>query len=337
MKKVIKIGLIFIFAVLSGCNNEKEKRVTIGFLIHSLSSSRWQMDIAYVKERAEEIGATVVLKDAGGDENMQLKQASELLNEGVDAIIVVAANQNTAGGIVREAHKKNVPVIGYDRIIKNADLDYLVSFEYDYVGQYMVDYAINKKPKGNYVVFWGDATDGNAIFVKNGHDKALASYIENGDVNIVYKTFVEGWTKVNAKHIMNEILDFYPDKIDVVVASNDPIGIGAYEALLEHGYNPNDVIITGQDATLEYVHSMLQGGMTMSVFKPIKELAYGAVDMVYGLLKDGEVSGFDKTVYNGRKNVSAKLFSPSIIDESNMEAVLIQGEVFTHEQVYQEN
>jgi D-xylose transport system substrate-binding protein len=332
---------VFVFSIVAllfftACSNGGAKKVKIGFLIHSTSSSRWQMDIAYVQERADEIGATIVLKDAGGDENMQLKQANELLEEGVDALVVVAANQNTAAGIVRDAHKYNVPVIGYDRLIKNSDLDYLVSFEYDKVGQYMVEYAIEKVPRGNYVIVWGDATDANAIFVKNGIEKTLAPHIENGNVNVVFKTYVEGWTFENARHIMNEVLDFTTEKIDVAIVCNDPMAMGVYAALEGHAYEPNEVIITGQDATLEFVHGMLVGKMSMSVGKPIKELAYGSVDMVVDLVRNNKAKGFDKVVNNGRKDVPAKLYSPYIIDKSNFESELIGKGVFTREQVFRQ-
>lgn len=336
-----KRGIVFILIatiIFSGCSNMKNKKdVTIGFLMHATTSSRWQMDIAYVNERAGQIGATVILKDAQGDENLQLKQASELIDEGVDAIIVVAANQNTAAGIVREAHRANVPVIAYDRLIKNSDLDYIVSFEYEKVGELMVEYVTQKKNNSNCVFLWGDATDANAVFIKNGNEKAIEKLNSDKHIDFVYKTYVEAWKYENAYFIMDQILDFYPEKVDAVIACNDPLGIGAADALLDHGYNPGEVIITGQDATLDFVHSMLNGGMTMSVYKPIKELAYGAVDLVVDLVKTGKAEGFDQRVYNGRKEVPAKLFSPYTVDRSNLDSILIDSGVYTHDQVYASN
>ncbi|MDA3816568.1 MAG: substrate-binding domain-containing protein [Prolixibacteraceae bacterium] len=337
MKRLLNLGLLLIIVLtFFSCKNQTGSDVTIGFLIHSTTSSRWQMDISYVEERAAEVGATIILKDAGGDENMQLAQANELLEMGVDALIVVAANQNTAAGIVREAHDYNVPVIAYDRLIKNSDLDYLVSFEYERVGELMVEYVADNVENGNCVILWGDASDANAVFVKKGHENAM-NLLKKNNIKTVYKTFIEDWTYENAYHQMNTILDFYPEKIDAVIACNDPLGIGASDALREHGYKPGEVIITGQDATLEFVHSMLDGGITMSVGKPIKELAYGAIDLVVKIVKEEETSSFDKTVNNGRKDVPAKLFSPYIIDETNFEKILIEGDVFTRDQVFIDN
>ena len=337
MKHLISVGFLLILLSLNSCTNKAGEGVRIGFLIHTTKSARWQMDLEYVQERAKQTGATIILKDAGGDENMQLKQATELLEEGVDAIIVVAANQNTAAGIVREAHKYKVPVIGYDRLIKNSDLDYLVSFEYDKVGQIMIDYAISRKPEGNYMVLWGDASDANAIFVKVGNLKALEPFVQSGKINLAYKSYVDGWSKSNAKHKLNEVLDFYNDRVDAIIVSNDPMAIGAYEALAEHGYKPGEVVITGQDATLAFVHSMLRDEMTMSVYKPIKDLAYGAVDLVVDLVKHKKAEGFDQKVNNGTKDVPSKLFAPSVVDKSNFEKVLIESGVFTREEVFSEN
>ena len=334
MKWIINIGLMATMLTILSCSNNAGKNVRIGFLIHATTSSRWQMDISYINERAKELGVTVILKDAGGDENMQLKQATELLEEGVDALLVVAANQNTAAGIVRDAHRYKVPVIAYDRLIKNSDLDYLVSFEYGKVGELMIEYVNTHAPKGNCIILWGDASDANAIFVKNGHEKAISNLPSNHQIDFVYKTFIENWTYVNAKHKMSEILDFFPDKIDAVIACNDPLGLGAFDALKEMGYQSNDVIITGQDATLEFVHSIQKGGMTMSVYKPIKDLAYGAVDAIVDLIRTGKAHGFDHLINNGRKEVPAKLFTPMVVDQSNYESVLINSGVFTRDQIF---
>ena len=159
--------------------------VKIGFLIHSLQNSRWQSDLKFLKEKAESYGAELIVRDANNDENEQLKQAEELVKEGVDVLIVVPANQNTAAGIVRFANDNNVPVISYDRLIRNAEFSCLLSFDYVDVGKQMVDYAVSKKSTGNYVFLWGDASDANARFISEGHEKAIRPYVESGKIKIV--------------------------------------------------------------------------------------------------------------------------------------------------------
>ncbi len=330
MKGSVFLGMIVCLFAVASCKSNQN--IEIGFLIHSSTNSRWKMDIEHLKNRAKEMGATFIMRDAQSDENVQLKQANELLDLGVDVLVVVAANQNTAGGIVRAAHEKGVKVISYDRLIKNAKLDYLISFEYEKIGELMVEYVVDRVPNGNCVVMWGDANDANAQFIKTGQERALKSLTDKGQLNIVYRAYIENWDQSTSIHAMNKILDHSTEKIDAVVASNIPLGLGAYQALSEHGYDPGEVVITGMDATKDFVLSMNKGGMTMSVVKPIKELAYGAIDLAIDVVKNKRIQ-FTKTVNNGRIDVPAKLFAPTVIDQTNYEKVLLEKGFFTKEEI----
>lgn len=333
MKKGILLGVVLLL-IFSSCTKQKERSIKIALLMHSTQTDRWQKDIKYILAEAKAVGAEVILKDANDDENLQLKQASEVLEEGVDAILIVAVNQNTAGGVVREAHSYNVPVIGYDRIIKNCDLDYLMSFEYNKVGTTMAQYVLDRVPKGNYVVICGDPNDENARFVKRGIEAKLEKHIKSGDINITYKTFIDDWSKMNAKHKMNKVLDFTIDKIDAAIVCNDNMAMGVMEAFDEHGYDLNDLVITGQDATLNFVQSLIDGEMTMSQYKPIEQLAKNAIDLTVDLVQNKKMSGITTTVNNGRKEVPAQLLDPIIVDIDNYETELIDRGVYTIEQIY---
>ena len=309
--------------------------IKIGFLIHSTSNSRWVADLKYLNERAEELGATLIIKEAGGDENVQLKQAHELLEEGVDILIVVAANQNTAGGIVRAAHGKKVKVISYDRMIKNSDLDYLISFQYEKVGEYMVEYVADRVPNGNCIVLWGDPYDANAVFIKKGMERVFNSLDNEKKLNLIYKTYVIDWKGATAEKIVDQVLDFSDEKIDAVISSNIPLGMAACRSLANHGYRSDEVIVTAMDASVEFIHSMLGGGITMTVTKPIKDLAYGAIDLAVDIVNNTGNETFETTVFNGRREVPAKLFPPLVIDKTNFEMELIEKGFFTKEEVFQ--
>jgi D-xylose transport system substrate-binding protein len=198
----------------------------------------------------------------------------------------------------------------------------------------MVEYIADRVPSGNCIALWGDANDANAIFIKTGQERALNSYNEKAKLNVVYKTYIEDWDRSTARKVVGKVLDFSAEKIDAIVSSNVPLAIGAYDALSEHGYKPGEVIITGMDIPIDFVHSLLNGGMTMSVNKPIKELAYGAINLAVGIVKDGSKINFTKTVNNGRKDVPAKLFTPIVIDKSNFEKELIDKGFYTREQVF---
>ncbi|MBN1926079.1 MAG: substrate-binding domain-containing protein [Prolixibacteraceae bacterium] len=332
--KGVFVSLILAVGLLS-CNSFNSKDVKVGFLIHSSDNIRWQTDLKYLKDKADDMGVTFVMRDAGNDENVQLKQAHEILQEGIDVLIVVPANTNTAGGIVREAHEYGVKVISYDRMIKNAEIDYLISFEYERVGEIMVEYISEKVPGGNCIILWGEPYDANAVFIKNGQERILNSLKGESELNVLYKTYVEEWSGQTAEIIVNEVLDFSDQRLDAVIASNIPLAYGAYRAILNHGYKPGEVMITAMDLSVEYVRSMLNGEATMTVNKPIKDLAYGTMELAVAIAKNKKIESFEKTVYNGRIEVPAILFPPILIDKSNMENEVFEKGFYSREEVYQ--
>jgi D-xylose transport system substrate-binding protein len=333
MKILNPLLILIIFLFMAACQ-KSESDVSIGFLIHSLASSRWQTDTRLIQQFAKEKGVQVIVKNAEGDENVQLGQAKELIEEGVDIIIVVAANQNTAAGIIRTAHERNVPVIAYDRMIRNSDVDYLVSFQYEKVGQLMIEYAIKNKPSGNYVMLWGDASDGNALFVQAAQVLAIEPYLKNGQVHLVYKTFIEGWAKENSLFMMKRVLEFSGKKIDAVICSNDPIAAGASEALANYGYNTSEVLITGQDATIEGCKNIINGKQTMTIYKSLNGIASQAVDLAIDVATKKHKIKPSSQVFNGRRNVPAILLSPTAVDKSNIESTVIADGIFSKDELY---
>jgi len=333
MKTHNPLWLLIVFLFLVSCQ-KSEKEVSIGFLIHSLTSSRWQTDTRLIRQYAQKKGVEVIVKNAEGDENRQLGQAKELIAEGADILIVVAANQNTAAGIIRAAHEHRIPVIAYDRMIRNSDVDYLVSFQYEKVGQLMIEYAIRNKPSGNYILLWGDASDGNAQFVKTAQIKTIEPYLKNKQVNLVYQSFVEGWAKENSLHLMKQVLEFSDQRIDAVICSNDPIAAGASEALHSYGYDTREMLITGQDATIEGCRNILSGKQTMTIYKSLYDIASQAVELALDVSTHKHKLKPTSHVYNGRRNVPAILLSPSIVDKNNIDSTIIANGIFTKEELY---
>lgn len=331
VKRVVLLFVAFVFFV--SCSM-KDKSLTFGFLIHSTDNSRWQRDLDYIESYSIEKGINCIVRNAHGDENVQIKQAQELLELGVSALVVVAANQNTAAGIVRNAHEFNVPVIAYDRLIKNSELDYLISFEYEKVGELLVKYAAERRPGANCVLLWGDANDANALFVKNGAEKALAELSDDQQFSVIYQSYIDSWKREVAFNKMTKVMDFSDEDIEVVIACNVSLALGTCKALADHGKKPGDVLVTGQDITIDFVESMFKNEMAMSITKPLEDLAKGAVDLVIAISSREDVE-FTKEIYNGRKNVPARLFAPSIVDKNNYKEKLIGEGIFTQDQIDQ--
>src|SRR6266404_1238339 len=166
--------LIFAALVTVGCSrpaSEKPaagsggtgKKVRIGFSMDTLKEERWHRDRDLLVKRAGELGAEVLVQAANGNDALQNAQAENMLTQGLDVLLVAPHNGKTAAVIVEAAHKAGVPVIAYDRLINDADVDLYLSFDNERVGQMQAEYLVQRRPKGSYVVIGGAPTDNNAL------------------------------------------------------------------------------------------------------------------------------------------------------------------------------
>src|SRR5947209_19126023 len=135
--------------LLAGCLNQQQENgtstgtaasakngpVRIGFSMDTLKEERWQRDKQLIEERAKQVGAQLDVQVANGDDAVQTKQADNMLTKGVDVLIVAPHNGEIAASIVEAAHRKGVPVIAYDRLIRNADVDLYISHQVVHIGE----------------------------------------------------------------------------------------------------------------------------------------------------------------------------------------------------------
>ncbi len=181
MRRSTSIVLLFLFTLLAGScvsgtktdNGGARKTkgpnepVKIGFSMDTLKEERWQRDKDLVEKHCREIGAELNVQVANGSDSEQIKQAENMLTQGIDVLIVAPHNGDIAASIVEAAHRQNVPVISYDRLIKNSDVDLYISHQVVKMGemqaQYLLDH-VNKKP-ANFVIVGGSPTDNNALLL----------------------------------------------------------------------------------------------------------------------------------------------------------------------------
>jgi D-xylose transport system substrate-binding protein len=306
--------------------------VRIGFSMDTLKEERWQRDKQLVEQRAKELGAVLDVQVANGDDAVQTKQADNMLTKGVDVLLVAPHNGEIAASIVEAAHRKGVPVIAYDRLIRDCDVDLYISHQVERMGEMQAEYALQHVPKGNYVLIGGSPTDYNAILLRRGQMKVLKPAVDRGDVKIISEQFAREWKAEEALRITEDALTRTGKKIDAVVASNDGTAGGAVSALEAAGL-AGKVLVTGQDAQKDAVQRIVRGTQTMTVYKPIRPLAYGAVDAAFKLAKKQPVNAPDK-INNGKKDVPAILLEPMAVDKSNVDATVIKDGYHTHADIY---
>jgi len=297
----------------------------------TLKEERWQRDKALVEQRCQEVGAECDIQVANGDDSLQTKQADNLLTKGVDVLIVAPHNGQIAASIVEAAHKQGVPVISYDRLIRNADVDLYVSHQVVKIGQMQGQYALDHVAKGNYVLIGGSPTDNNALLLRDGQMQVLKPPIDRGDIKVISDQFAKEWKPEEAHRITEDALTKTSNNIQAIVASNDGTAGGAVSALPPELVGK--VLITGQDAALDAVQRIAQGEQTMTIYKPIKPLAFAAVDSAVKLARGEKVESTDK-VNNGKIDVPAILFEPIVVDKSNIMATVIKDGYHRMEDVF---
>ncbi|EOC5805932.1 D-xylose ABC transporter substrate-binding protein, partial [Cronobacter turicensis] len=298
------------------------KDVKIGMAIDDLRLERWQKDRDIFVSKAESLGAKVFVQSANGNEETQMSQIENMINRGVDVLVIIPYNGQVLSNVVAEAKREGIKVLAYDRMINNADIDFYISFDNEKVGEIQAQSLVDKVPQGNYFLMGGSPVDNNARLFRDGQMKVLKPFVDSGKIKVVGDQWVDGWLPENALKIMENALTANNNKIDAVVASNDATAGGAIQALSAQGL-AGKVAISGQDADLAGIKRIMAGTQTMTVYKPITQLANTAAEVAVELGNDKQPKS-DATLNNGLKEVPSRLLTPIKVDKSNIESTVIK-------------
>jgi D-xylose transport system substrate-binding protein len=306
----------------------------IGLSLDTLKEARWQVDRDVFTQRAQQLGAQVDVESANSDDNQQISDVESLLTAGARVLVIVPHDGLAMARAVDMAHKVNVPVIAYDRLIKNSDVDLYLTFDNVKVGEDQASYLVSKLPggKGRIVRIYGSPTDNNAKLFKQGQDNILDPLIKKGDITVVREDWAEDWKPENAKRIMNAAITDTSGKFDGVLASNDGTAGGAIQALTEAGLDKN-MIVTGQDAELAACQRIARGTQSMTIYKPIKILASRAADSAVAMA-EGKPIVATATVNNGKIDVPS-IFNPVYtVTKDNLRDTVVKDGFHSEAEVY---
>ncbi|HEY3014866.1 MAG TPA: sugar ABC transporter substrate-binding protein [Nocardioides sp.] len=271
----------------------------------------------------------IIYSNASQDEAKQVQQADAAIANGANVMVLDPVNGETAGTMVAKAKAKKIPVVSYDRLILNADVDYYISFDNEKVGQLQAQALVDKlkadgKTSGKIVMINGGPTDNNAkLFNKGAH-----SVLDKSGFEIVPKTdyFTPEWKPENAQTFMSgQIATLGKAGFIGVYAANDGTGGGAIAAMRSAGIKPVPPV-TGQDAELAAIQRIVAGEQYMTVYKAYKPEAEGAAALAVALAKGESVSNATAKVNNGQKDVLSVLLEPvSVTKEKVKDTVVADG------------
>lgn len=310
------------------------KKIKIGFAMDTVKEERWQRDQAAFEAYCKKVDVECEITVADNKAEKQANDVDNLITKGVDVLVIAPHDATQAASMVDKAKAKGIPVISYDRLINSDKLDAYISHQVPVIGQKIAEYALQKVPKGNYVMVYGDAADNNALILKNEMLKVLKPAVDKGDIKIVADQNAVGWKAEESLKIVENALTQNTDKIDCVVASNDGTAGGAISALEKKGL-AGKVVVTGQDAEKAALQRIAEGKQAMTIYKSIPELAKAAIDAAIKLAKKEPLTDA-KPFKNDKlgKDVPAILLEVVTVDKDNLMATVIKDGWAKFEDVY---
>ena len=329
----ILIGLVIARGGSTAAGGDSNAPI-IGLSLDTLKEARWQADRDLFVKRAAELGAKVEVQSANSDDNQQIRDVESLLTSGAKVIVIVPHDGVAMARAVEMAHKVGVPVISYDRLIRDSEVDLYLSFDNVKVGEQQAQFLVSKLPngKGRIVRVYGSQTDNNAKLFKQGQDNILNPLIKKGDIKVVRADWAEDWKPENAKRIVNAAITDTGGNFDAILASNDGTAGGAIQALTEAGAAKR-VIVTGQDAELAACQRIARGTQAMTIYKPLKVLATKAAEAAVSLAK-GKPLIATETVNNGKIDVPS-IFNPVYtVTKENLRSTVIKDGFHSEAEVF---
>lgn len=307
-------------------------RPLIGLSLDTLKEARWQADRDLFVARCNALGADVKVTEANSDDTRQMSDVHALITSGVDVLVIVPHNGTAMAAAVRAAKQANIPVIAYDRLIRDSELDLYISFDNVRVGELQAQYLVDKLPKGRIVRIYGSKTDNNAFQFKQGQDNVLKPYIDRGDIQVIHEDWAEDWKPENGKRIAQAALTAHPAGFDAILASNDGTAGGAIQALSEERI-AGKVLVTGQDAELVACQRIVAGTQAMTVYKPLKMLANRAAEVAVRMA-NGQPVIANASVNNGMIDVPTIAEQITATTKDNMMETVIKDGFHSYEDVY---
>ncbi|GAA1620998.1 multiple monosaccharide ABC transporter substrate-binding protein [Actinoplanes couchii] len=331
----------------------------VGITMPTRSSERWIHDGDNLKSQLEGLGYKVDLQYAEDNIPTQTQQLDSQITKGAKLLIIASIDGEAISSQLENAAQAGIKVIAYDRLIrKSPNVDYYATFDNFKVGVQQATSLLtglkvlnadgtDGTAKGplNVELFAGSPDDNNATFFFNGAMSVLKPQIDKGTIVVKsgqtdFATVATlRWDPETAQKRMENILtSTYKGgaKVDGVLSPYDGISIGILSALKSGGYGTGGAypIVTGQDAELASVKSIIKGEQYSTIYKDTRQLAKTTGEMADAVLK-GQTPATNNTkdYDNGVKVVPSQLLESLVVTKENYQKELVDSGYFTADQL----
>ncbi|HZE41345.1 MAG TPA: multiple monosaccharide ABC transporter substrate-binding protein [Stackebrandtia sp.] len=336
----------------AACGGDSGGEGTIGIAMPTKSSERWVADGKNMVKAFKAAGYDADLQYGEDVIENQVSQVENMVTKGVKALVIAPIDNKSLNGVLQEAADADIKVISYDRLILGTkNVDYYATFDNFKVGVLQGSYIEDKlgladgKGPFNIELFAGSADDNNTKYFFNGAMSVLNKYLKSKKLVVrsgqteMKKVTTLRWDGATAQSRMEDLLsaNYAKEHLDAVLSPYDGISIGILSALTSGGYGSGGEklpIVTGQDAEVASVKSIIKGEQTQTVFKDTRKLAKLAVQMTDAALKGKKAKVNDSKTYdNGKKVVPAYLLNPVSVDKTNYKHALLDSGYYTKKDI----
>lgn len=291
-KKVISICLVFTMILgLVACGNQESgesssdgTKKKIAYCINSSTDTFEVYVYEGAKEYCEANGIELVLVDGEDDTATQLSKMESACESGVDGVILVPVDTSGDGSEYRQiADDYEVPLVSVVRQCQSAWV--MVSTDSSEAGRMQGEYIIeNYGEELDVAILVGILGSEDMTKRTESLKEVLSQY---PGVNIVFEDCAN-WNRDEAMTIAENWIQSKKN-IDVVVANNDEMAIGAGLAFEANGMM-DDVAVIGIDAQENGLAAMEDGTLTATVYQPAGEQGQVAVETIMACI-NGEYTG----------------------------------------------
>ena len=339
MRKKYFVALILVMALLltacrtepnkSGDNNPtKANGITIGMSFDSFVIERWIRDRDVFVSTANGLGAEVNVQSANGDVATQISQIKYFIKSRVDAIVIVTIDSDALTPAIEEAENAGIPVVCYDRIVRNAGCSLYISFDNEAVGKAMGTSICGKVSDGaNIVKVMGPKTDYNVDQVMAGFDKACKDH----KLKVLAECNCDEWKPEIAYEFINNNFDTIKEA-EAIMCGNDALAGEVIHALAERGLS-RKIFTVGQDADLEACQRIVEGTQLMTVYKPVEKLAVLAAECTVKLIRHQPLENVSK-FNDGKHEIPYIAIEPVSVYKENIDDIIINSGFHQYEEVY---
>lgn len=311
---------------------DSPKKLLIGFSMATYKEDRWLRDRDIFVAKAAEAGFDVMVQNANNNSQRQFEQVTDMIAAGIDVLVIAPQDAEDAARAVDKAKLAGIPVISYDRLVRNAPVDVYISFDNHRVGQLMGEAIKQAVPKGNYIILNGSENDNNSKMFRAGYMSVLEPLIDSDQIHIAGETWVADWRRENAYDYVTSVFKKQGNTVDAIVAANDSLAWAAIDVLSERRL-VHRVQVVGDDADLAACQRIVEGSQLMTVYKPINKLVDETVLLCQQLAEHKNITSAEN-IDNGKFKVPYVKIDVLAVTKDTIDQTVIKDGFHLKDDVY---